>query len=72
MKRKLNDHDVPEEVTSPPTDHPQQPSGFAKFGLDPRLLQAVTAQKFSTPTQVQARAIPLALSGKDILGMTLF
>ena len=69
MKRKLNERDIPEEVQSTPIGASSAQTGFASLGLDARLLQAVSAQKFSTPTQVQARAIPLALSGKDVLGM---
>ncbi|KAF2184016.1 ATP-dependent RNA helicase dbp9 [Zopfia rhizophila CBS 207.26] len=60
MKRKLNENDVPEAVSS------DEPS-FANFGLDARLLQGVRDQRWSTPTVVQAKAIPLALEGKDIL-----
>lgn len=75
MKRKLNEHDVPEEVTE--TSHEDAntvttttaTADFASLGLDPRLLQAVTKEKFSAPTPVQAQAIPLALAGRDILGM---
>jgi len=46
-------------------------TSFATFGLDPRLLQGIAKQNFSHPTLVQAKAIPLALEGKDILGMLL-
>jgi len=31
----------------------------------------VVKQKFATPTLVQARAIPLALAGRDVLGTSL-
>ena len=41
---------------------------FASLNLDARLLQAITKEKFTEPTAVQAEAVPLALSGKDILG----
>lgn len=41
--------------------------GFGQMGLDSRLLQAVTDMGFLNPTLVQAKAIPLALQGKDIL-----
>jgi ATP-dependent RNA helicase DDX56/DBP9 len=41
---------------------------FAELGLDARLLQAINKEKFAAPTPVQARAIPLALAGKDVLG----
>ena len=65
MKRKLNDDDIPTAV-SVSDNHA---SSFSTLGLDPRLLQAVAKENFSSPTLVQAKAIPLALEGKDILGM---
>ncbi|KAF4542652.1 putative atp dependent rna helicase protein [Lasiodiplodia theobromae] len=69
-KRKLNEHDVPEDAevvaASTQSAQPSQPS-FDNLGLDARLLQGIVRQKFSTPTPVQAKAIPLALEGKDIL-----
>jgi len=71
MKRKLNENDVPEEVEEEPKKgHSKVPTSFSDLGLDPRLLQAVTKEKFAVPTPVQAQAIPLALSGKDVLGNT--
>jgi hypothetical protein len=66
MKRKLNDQDVP-EVEKVEKKTPTAKT-FAELGLDARLLQAINKEKFAAPTPVQARAIPLALSGKDILG----
>lgn len=42
---------------------------FTSLGLDPRLLQGISKLGFATPTLVQAKAIPLALEGKDILGI---
>ena len=66
MKRKLNDSDVPTEVTAALAT--KADSAFADLGLEPRLLQAIVQQKFSKPTLVQSKAIPLALEGKDILG----
>ncbi|KAL2913389.1 ATP-dependent DNA/RNA helicase [Polyrhizophydium stewartii] len=41
--------------------------GFADMGLDPRIQRAVAKLGFAHPTLVQAKAIPLALQGKDIL-----
>lgn len=69
MKRKLDENDVP--TSTEMTESKKPARHFEDFGLDPRLLQALTSQKFSKPTLVQAEAIPLALSGKDILGMVL-
>ena len=53
---------------SPPTDPPSATVGFGDFGLDPRLLDAVTALGFDTPTAVQEQAIPPLLEGKDVIG----
>ena len=67
MKRKLNEDDVPSaDSVSKTANHA---SSFSTLGLDSRLLQAVARENFSSPTLVQARAIPLALEGKDILGI---
>jgi ATP-dependent RNA helicase DeaD len=41
---------------------------FDSLGLPRVLVQALTHLKFTTPTPIQAAAIPLAMSGKDILG----
>jgi ATP-dependent RNA helicase DeaD len=41
---------------------------FNGFGLPPKLLQSLARMQFKTPTPIQAQAIPLALSGRDILG----
>ncbi|KAL9125424.1 MAG: hypothetical protein Q9217_005370 [Psora testacea] len=65
MKRKLNGDGIPEPVEGAAVLHTT--SAFDTFGLDARLLQAIAQQKFTTPTEVQWGAIPLALAGKDIL-----
>lgn len=41
---------------------------FTTLNLPAKLLQSLTRMKFTTPTPIQAQAIPLALEGKDILG----
>ena len=64
MKRKLNKRDIPEETDASPNETAQ----FSDLGLDARLLQAVVGEKYSKPTPIQVKAIPLALEGKDILG----
>ena len=40
---------------------------FEDMNLDAKLLQAIETQGFSTPTEIQKRAIPLILQGKDLL-----
>lgn len=41
---------------------------FHELGLPQKLLNAIEAMKFTTPTPIQAQAIPPAMEGKDILG----
>ena len=41
---------------------------FEDLGLMPELLQAVADNGYTTPTPIQAQAIPIILQGKDILG----
>lgn len=68
MKRKLNEDDVPTAINTATDD--SSTSTFNALGLDARLLQAVAKENFLNPTLVQSKAIPLALEGKDILGMS--
>src|SRR5687768_11574629 len=42
---------------------------FTELGLSQKVLSAVTAAGFETPTPIQAQAIPHALSGCDVLGI---
>ena len=43
-------------------------SGFTQFNMPPKLLQALTRNKFTVPTPIQEQAIPLGLAGRDVLG----
>lgn len=69
MKRKLDQDDIPVEAPNEAEAPHQNISGFAGLKLDARLLRAIIKEKYSEPTQVQAQAIPLALAGKDVLGI---
>ena len=40
---------------------------FDELGLSPELLQSVTDAGYTEPTPIQAKAIPIALQGRDIL-----
>ena len=42
---------------------------FDDLGLDDVLLQNVSAEGYTTPTPIQARAIPPLLTGRDLLGL---
>ena len=58
----------------PPLDELDQieadawPPAFVDLGLTARMLQALTALKFSEPTPIQEQAIPLLLDGRDVVG----
>jgi ATP-dependent RNA helicase DDX56/DBP9 len=71
MKRKLDENDIPmaaaDASATPQTTKDDPQASFESFSLDPRLMQAIAKSEFSNPTPVQAKAIPLALEGKDIL-----
>jgi ATP-dependent RNA helicase DeaD len=41
---------------------------FAEFGLEPKVLQAVTEMGFEESTPIQAKAIPIAMKGADLIG----
>lgn len=41
---------------------------FAEFGLEPQVLQAITELGFEEATPIQSQSIPIALSGKDMIG----
>jgi superfamily II DNA/RNA helicase len=41
---------------------------FDELGLAPELLRAVSDQGYTIPTPIQAQAIPIVLSGKDLMG----
>src|SRR3989338_6686942 len=44
-------------------------SGFEDFGLSSQLLQILGKMRIVTPTPIQAKAIPVAIEGKDVLGI---
>ncbi len=41
---------------------------FSELGLNDQLLQGMLATGYSAPTEIQSRAIPPALQGKDLIG----
>ena len=42
---------------------------FEQFSLDHRVLTGIRSVGFTTPTQIQQQAIPIALEGRDLLGL---
>jgi ATP-dependent RNA helicase DeaD len=49
-------------------DEPPVQNGFAALGLDPALVDALTALGYEEPTAIQREAIPPLLAGRDVLG----
>jgi len=41
---------------------------FSKLGLSDQLVQGILATGYTAPTEIQTRAIPLAIAGRDIIG----
>lgn len=42
---------------------------FDELGLSPQILKAVSETGYTTPTPIQAQAIPQVLAGRDVLGI---
>lgn len=43
---------------------------FPELGISPELLQAIESLGFEQPSPIQAQAIPVALSGRDVVGQS--
>jgi superfamily II DNA/RNA helicase len=54
-------------LESSPVVTPPQPNGFEAMGLHANLTRAVADAGYTQPTEVQSRAIPAALTGKDLM-----
>ena len=48
---------------------PQTISGFSSLGIAPALLETLTRLRFIVPTPIQQQVIPVAIQGKDIVGI---
>ncbi|MFP4513308.1 MAG: DEAD/DEAH box helicase, partial [Acidimicrobiales bacterium] len=56
-------------TTGPLATGPSDPaSGFAELGLRPQILDALAGLGYEEPTPIQREAIPVLLSGRDLLG----
>jgi ATP-dependent RNA helicase RhlE len=58
-------------TTPAPADEPsaEQPLTFAELALHPTILQAISDAGYTAPTPIQRDAIPLAMKGRDIMGL---
>lgn len=57
-----------EDVPEPAVEAPENKT-FEDLGLIPQLCEACESLKYTKPTPIQAQAIPLALQGRDIIGL---
>jgi ATP-dependent RNA helicase RhlE len=70
----LADPEASFDATEPPAAAPRATApastvaDFSGFGLDPAILRALTEQGYTTPTPIQAQAIPVVISGRDVMG----
>ncbi|KAI8516128.1 ATP-dependent RNA helicase ddx42 [Branchiostoma belcheri] len=48
---------------------PKLVTSFAHFGFDEQLMHQIRKSEYSQPTPIQAQGIPVALSGRDIIGI---
>lgn len=57
----------PAQQTSNPTE--ESPASFSDLGLIDSLCEACTALGYKAPTPIQHEAIPLAIQGRDLIGL---
>ena len=67
-------NDLPEDTSNPSdmiqaTDDSVPKKTFSDLGIIESLCEACTSLKYTHPTQIQSEAIPLALGGRDIIGL---
>jgi superfamily II DNA/RNA helicase len=52
----------------PPVPEGPYPEAFEVLGLSPAILAAVRETGYEKPTEIQAKSIPIILTGKDVVG----
>ena len=67
MEQSSSAGDTPGSRADEPRD--EQSLTFEALGLAPEVLDAVRAQGYERPTPIQAEAIPLAIKGRDLIGL---
>lgn len=51
------------------TTHTSEGADFSRLGLAPTIVSVLNRLHFTVPTPIQAQAIPVAVEGKDIIGV---
>ncbi|MFN7834385.1 MAG: DEAD/DEAH box helicase [Burkholderiaceae bacterium] len=65
MTKETNETNFPVMIAS---DDVSAALSFADFGLHADILRAIAEGGYTQPTPIQAQAIPIALTGRDIMG----
>jgi len=60
--------EAPAPSTATPVAAPPPPARFDTLELDPKLLRAVADSGYLMMTPIQAKAIPIVLAGRDVMG----
>ncbi|XP_071512810.1 ATP-dependent RNA helicase DDX42 [Panulirus ornatus] len=50
-------------------DAPKPVTSFGHFGFDEALMKAIRKSEYTQPTPIQSQAVPIALSGRDAIGI---
>jgi ATP-dependent RNA helicase RhlE len=58
-----------ETVVQPEIAEPNDLTSFSSLGMSDEVLRAASDSGYLTPTPIQARAIPLILRGRDVIGL---
>jgi superfamily II DNA/RNA helicase len=67
LARDLNDGGLPAETADSAPAAAPLGAEFAALGLSAEIVKAITHAGYNSPTDVQARAVPLALAGRDLM-----
>ena len=51
------------------TEQTSHEASFYGLGIAPRLLEVLAQLKYTTPTPIQQRSIPISIEGKDVVGI---
>lgn len=56
-------------ITVSGSSPPKPVSSFGHLNFDDKLIKAIIKAEYTTPTPIQAQAVPCALLGRDVLGI---
>ncbi len=66
---KMKPNQVQQKVSPAVSSTPDSGQGFFGLGIAPKILEILDRIKFKTPTPIQQKAIPIAIEGKDLIGI---